>query len=108
MVVVWLCTFWVMQALAQIIFKFGSDVPARFLPCFIFGNVFGASSIWLLMLVYKHMNPNLALGLGTGGGFIAAQAALYLIFRTNLSAVQYVAVVAVAAGMALFALGNKA
>jgi len=108
MIYVWLVAFWAMQATAQVLFKFGSTEPSRWLWGFIAGNVFGASSIWLLMLLYKNMNPNLALGLGTGGGFLAAQAALAIIFRSHISPMQYVAVAAVAAGMAMFALGNKA
>jgi len=63
MYLVWLFCFWAMQAAAQVIFGYGSTAPQRFVPCFILGNVFGASSIWLLMLLYRSMNPNLALGL---------------------------------------------
>lgn len=109
MYLVWLGVFWAMQAGAQVIFKLGSTVPERFVPCFIVGNVFGASSIWLLMLLYKTMNPNLALGLGTGGGFLCAQGALALLFRVPLTPWQYVAMAAIAAGMAMFAVcGAKA
>ena len=103
MYLVWLTTFWAMQAGAQIVFNYGSTAPQRFVPCFIGGNVVGASSIWLLMLLYKTMNPNLALGLGTGGGFLCAQAALALLFHHHLTPVQYVAMVAIAAGMGVFA-----
>jgi multidrug transporter EmrE-like cation transporter len=92
-----------MQAAAQVIFNYGSTAPPRFVPCFIVGNVFGASSIWLLMLLYKSMNPNLALGLGTGGGFLCAQGALALLFHTSLTPLQYAAILLVAVGMGLFA-----
>ncbi len=104
---VWLGAFWAMQAIAQVIFKFGTTAEPRFVPCFILGNVFGASSIWLLMLLYQCMSPNLALGLGTGGGFLCAQAALALLFKVSLTPLQYVGAVAVAAGMALFSIGAK-
>jgi hypothetical protein len=101
--ILWLVIYWAMQAAAQIIFNYGSTAPQRFVPCFILGNVFGASSIWLLMLLYKCMNPNLALGLGTAGGFLCAQGALALLFRSSLTPMQYGAIVAVALGMGLFA-----
>jgi len=104
---VWLGIFWVMQAIAQVIFKYGSDAPKRWLICFLIGNVFGASSIWFLMLLYKSWNPNLALGIGTGGGFLCAQVALAFVFRTQIAPIQYAGAVAIAAGMALFVLGAR-
>ena len=105
--VVWLGVFWVMQAVAQVIFKFGSDDSARWLSCFLIGNVFGASSIWFLMLLYKAWNPNLALGIGTGGGFLAAQIALAVVFRSHISPMQYAGALAITGGMVLFILGAK-
>ena len=106
MICLWVAIFWVMQATAQIIFKYGGATPGRWVPCFIFGNVFGASSIWFLMLLYKQMNPNLALALGTGGGFLAAQAALALVFRVPLVPQQYLGAAAIVLGMALFTLAS--
>ncbi|MEI6503957.1 MAG: hypothetical protein WCP21_23340 [Armatimonadota bacterium] len=108
MVYLWVGIFWAMQAVAQLIFKYGGATPGRWVPCFIFGNVIGASSIWFLMLLYKQMNPNLALAIGTGGGFLAAQAALAVVFRVPLVPQQYVGAAAIILGMMLFALGTKA
>ena len=107
MYLVWLAAFWLMQATAQVLFTYGSRHPQRWLLGFLLGNVFGASSIWFLMLLYRSMNPNLALGLGTGGGFLCAQAAIALLFRTTLAPLQYVAMAAIAAGMAAFSVGSK-
>ncbi|HOX36736.1 MAG TPA: hypothetical protein PL033_02000 [Candidatus Brocadiia bacterium] len=107
MSIVWLFVFWAMQAIAQVIFKYGSGVPDRWLLCFVGGNVFGASSIWFLMLLYKQWSPNLALGMGTAGGFLAAQAALAIVFRAGVTPLQGVGAAAVALGMGLFVLGGK-
>ena len=96
-----------MQAAAQLLFKLGSTAPERWIFGFIAGNVFGASSIWFLMLLYRHMSPNVALGLGTGGGFLCAQLALAFIFRSSLSPIQYGAMILISAGMAMFAIGVK-
>ena len=104
---VWLVAFWAMQAIAQILFKYGTTAPERHLAGFVGGNVFGASSIWLLMLLYGVMNPNLALALGSAGGFLCAQISLAAVFRSSLTGAQIVGMVAVAGGMALFALGTK-
>ena len=105
--IVWLVAFWVMQASAQLLFKYGSMSHDRWLLGFIGGNVFGASSIWLLMLLYKSWNPNVALGLGTGGGFLCAQLSIAALFRVQVSPLQYGAMALVSVGMALFALGMK-
>ena len=105
--IIWMTAFWLMQAAAQLLFKLGSTSPERWIFGFIAGNVFGASSIWFLMLLYRHMSPNVALGLGTGGGFLCAQLALALIFRSSVSPLQYGAITLVSVGMALFALGMK-
>ncbi len=105
--IVWLVTFWIMQAVAQLLFKYGSTVPSKHTLGFVAGNVFGASSIWFLMLLYKSMNPNVALGLGTGGGFLCAQIALAVVFKSSLSPLQYGAMALVSVGMALFAVGVK-
>lgn len=107
MSIVYLVAFWLMQAVAQLLFKYGSTAPSRHTIGFIAGNVFGASSIWFLMQLYRTMNPNVALGLGTGGGFLFAQIALAVIFRSSVSPIQYGAMALVSAGMALFATGVR-
>jgi multidrug transporter EmrE-like cation transporter len=105
--VAWLLIFWAMQVLAQVIFKWGSDTPGRFVHGFIGGNLFGASSILLLMRLYKTMNVNVALGLGIGGGFLLGQVALALIFRSRVSLVQSCGIAAMVVGMLMLAMGNR-
>jgi hypothetical protein len=107
LVLVCLVFFWVLQAGAQVLFKFGAQIPGRYALFYVLGNIPGASSILLLMQLYKVMNPNLALGLGTAGGFLCAQIALAVIFRSSLSAPQYAAMLAIALGMLLFTLANE-
>ncbi|MBM4034972.1 MAG: hypothetical protein FJ291_24780 [Planctomycetes bacterium] len=104
----WLGIFWAMQAVAQLFFAYGSRTPGKGALGFILGNVFGASSIVFLMMLYKAMNPNLALGLGTGGAFLCAQGSIAILFRVPLTPLQYVAMLAIAAGMAAFSIGGRA
>ncbi|HPD14793.1 MAG TPA: hypothetical protein PLE19_07580 [Planctomycetota bacterium] len=104
----WLVIFWAMQAVAQLLFSYGSRTPGRATLGFVLGNVFGASSIVFLMMLYKAMNPNLALGLGTGGAFLCAQGSIAVLFRVPLTPLQYGAMLAIAAGMAAFSMGGKA
>ncbi len=102
-----LVIFWAMQAIAQLFFAYGSRTQGKATLGFILGNVFGASSIVLLMMLYRAMNPNLALGLGTGGAFLCAQASIALLFRVPLTPLQYGAMLAIAAGMAAFSIGGR-
>lgn len=104
---VWLVLFCAMQALAQVFFKWGSATPGRWLLGFVLGNVFGASSVWLLMLLYRVWNANVALAVGGAGGFLFAQAALAMVFRLHVAPLQYVAALLIAGGIALFVLAAK-
>jgi len=104
---VFLLIFWGMQIVCHVLLKYGSTSPGRWLPCFVIGNAVGVSSTWFLMLLYTRMNPNIALGLGLGGGFLFAQLALALLFHSRLSGVQFAGIVAIAAGMAMLAAGPK-
>lgn len=107
MVVIWFGIFWLMQAGAQVFFKYGSLHPSAWLMGFVGGNLVGASSIWFLMQIYKSMNPCLALGLASGGGFLMAQAALQLFFRQGIAPLQYAAMTLIAMGMMLFVMGSR-
>ena len=105
MTITLLVTFWAMQIIAQLFFKHGSASPGRWLTGFILGNVFGASSIWLLMKLYQRMDPNTALALGSAGGFLGAQLFLALVFHARPTVLQWTGFVAVAVGMALATAG---
>ena len=98
--------FWSMQVVAQLLFKWGSSTPGRWAMGFFGGHAFGVTSIVFLMLLYRTMNPNVALGLCIGGSFLAAQLALAVVFRTGIGALQYCGIVAMAVGMLLLALGR--
>ena len=96
-----LLVFCAMQAIAQVLFKYGSLHEGKWLLFFILGNVFGASSIWFLMLLYRHMNVNVALALAGGGAFIACQLAVGLAYRSRLAPIQIIGVIGIAVCMAL-------
>jgi len=99
-----LLAFCAMQSVAQILFKYGSLHESKWLLFFISGNVFGASSIWILMLLYKHMNVNVALALAGGAAFVSCQLALALFYRSRLTSLQMVGILGIAACMALVTL----
>lgn len=98
--------FCLMQAIAQVLFKWGSVSDDRWLWGFLFGNLFGFSSIWLLMFVYKFINPNIALGICGGGSFLLSQVVLSLVFKTEISLTQWGGIMAIVVGMILLATGK--
>ena len=103
----WLVGAWVLQAIAFVLFKYGSGVPGRWLPCFVLGNAFGVTGAWFIMLLYTRLNANVGLGVAVGGGFLCAQIAIALIFRTHLAPWQYIGILAIALGMSLLAAGSE-
>jgi len=104
----WIAVFWGMQVVAQLLFKWGSISESRWLYGFFGGHLFGVSSIWILMVLYKTMNPNVALGVCLGGAFLWAQLAIALVFRSGVSAIQYGGIAAITVGMIVLAAGKAA
>lgn len=101
----YLIVFWAMQVVAQVFFKWGSTSESRWLSGFLGGNLFGFSSIWLLMLLYKEINPNVALGIATGGAFLITQIVLFLVFKAEVAPMQWAGVVAIVFGMIVMLMG---
>ncbi|MBF0558289.1 MAG: hypothetical protein HQL08_05875 [Nitrospirae bacterium] len=105
-VAVYLLIFWLMQVVAQVLFKWGSGSESRWMLGFIGGNLFGFSSIWLLMLIYKAINPNVALGISTGGAFLLGQVALAIAFRSRVAPLQLAGIAAIVVGIIALSLGG--
>lgn len=99
--------FCVLQVVAQVLFKWGSAVAGRWVWAFVGGNLLGLVSVWFLMLVYKAMNPNIALGLSCGISFLFSQIALAVVFKTGVSPVQWGGVVVIVIGIVLLATGKS-
>ena len=100
--------FWVLQIIANLLFKWGSQSAGRWAWGFFGGHLFGVTSIIFVMILYKTMHPNIAQGLCFGGAFLMVQLALALAFRASLTPVQYVGIAAITLGMFLLALGKSA
>ncbi len=104
-VLVFLAVFWAMQVIAQIFFKWGSLTEPRFLWGFLGGNLFGFTSIWLLMQLYKSLHPNVALGIAVGGSFLLSQVVLMLVFKSRVLPLQWAGIAAIVVGMLALAGG---
>lgn len=99
-------TFWVAQAAIAVVFKYGGTAPARWLPCYLVGNVIGVSSAYLWMLLVKARHANVATGLIIGGAFLAQQIALALVYRGHLSLIQVIGIAAIVGGMLCLGMGG--
>ncbi|MDR0473824.1 MAG: hypothetical protein LBH43_09185 [Treponema sp.] len=102
-----IAVFWILYAAAFCVFKRGSMSKAARLPCFIIGNIFGISATAVLMLLYKIMNANIALGLTLGGGFVVSQLALSFVYKQRLTLVQCAGIFAVTAGIFMLLMGKS-
>lgn len=103
---IYLMIFLLMQATASVFFKWGSTSESRWIWGFLLGNLFGFSSIWLLMLLYKSINPNIVLGIAGGGVFLLNQITLALVFKSKVAPMQMVGIMAVVIGMIAIAIGR--
>lgn len=94
-----LIAFWLGQAGMALMFQFGSTAPHRWPRGYVIGNLIGVSSAVFWMLLLRMADANVATGLAIGGGFLAQQVAIVLVYRGRLSPVQIAGIGAIVAGM---------
>ena len=103
-----LCAFIALQIIANLLFKAGSVFQKYYVHCFVIANVFGISSTWILMTVYKHMDANIAMALGGGISFLLVQFFLMALFGTKMAGSQWAGILMVIIGITLVTAGAKA
>ena len=103
--IAWLVVFWMMQIIAALLFKIGSSSAARWVPCFVTANIIGVASTWILMVLYRDIQVNIAMGLAVGVTFLLNQIALGIWFRSELSMIQYAGILGISGGMLFLCLG---
>ena len=94
-----LSLYYTFNAVAFIITIIGGTHDTWWLPCFIISTSIGISNTWVLMQLYKRMDVNTATAVALGGGFLLTQIVTALIFASNLSALQYLGLGLIAAGL---------
>lgn len=99
--------FVLFQIIASLFFKAGSVHEKYFVHFFLAANVFGMSSTWILMVVYKYMDANVAIAIGVGVSFLLTQLLLAVIFGTKMVFYQWVGIVLMFCGTTLVSLGAK-
>ncbi len=95
--------FLLFQAVAAVFFKWGSLSSEKYWYGFVFGNVFGASSIFMMINVYKMLHPAAVLAICTGGAFVLNQLALLAVYRHMISLNGWIGIALITAGITLFA-----
>jgi multidrug transporter EmrE-like cation transporter len=95
-----------MQCVANLLFKWGSTSDSRWIWGFCGGHLFGVSSLWILMVLYKTMNPNVAFGICFGGMFLVSQIAIAVVFKSGISMVQYAGITSITVGILLLVAGR--
>lgn len=102
--VIWLLIFWCLQIIANLSFIYGSELKSRWLICFVVGNTIGITSMLVLIKLYTTMPLNIALGLAMGGAFFLSQITVIIVFKTSVSLIQIIGILAIVLGMVLISL----
>jgi hypothetical protein len=99
-------TYWTFQSIAATLFKVGSMSEELWLPMFWGGSLLGGGSIAFMMILYRTMNPNVALGICFGGAFLCAQVTMAVVFSSVLTPVQWIGLFSMTGGMAALSMGG--
>lgn len=98
-IVMWLALFVASQAICQVMFKYGSMTRGPALSHWIMANVIGVAGSYILIILYRKMNVNVAMGVAFGLSFLVTQTVLAFVFRSRLSLLQGAGVVLIALGI---------
>ncbi len=99
-----ICIFFVLQVGSGLLYKMGAMCPKYWTFGFISGNVLGISSIYFLMVVYKHLNPNISEAICRGGYFVLIQVAFILVYHSKLNLIQWGGISMIVGGIAIVSL----
>ena len=97
-------TFFTLQVSAGLLFKFGALHKEHWLATFILGNVMGVVSIYFLIGVYRHLNPNVGEAICRGGYFVLIQIAFVLVYNSRLTPAQWGGIAMIIAGICVVSL----
>jgi multidrug transporter EmrE-like cation transporter len=95
--------YWLLSVATSVAFKQGGTDSAHRLWYFIGGNALGITSTWFLMRTYTRINVNVAMVLAMSVAFIATQVLYWLLYRADLTFVQWFGIFVVAAGTVMAA-----
>jgi multidrug transporter EmrE-like cation transporter len=102
-----LVIYYVINTCAFTISVFGGNSEQLFLPCLIASIAIGTVNTWVLMRLYKKMDVNTATAVSLGGGFLITQVTVALLFKSNLSIIQYAGILTITAGLFCMVKGER-
>ena len=105
--IILLLIFYIINTCAFSVSVFGSTSDSRRLPCLIISTAIGMSGTYILMRLYKIMDVNTATAVTLGGGFLITQIVVALLFKSNLTIIQYFGVFTIAAGLFCMVKGER-
>ncbi len=95
----WLTLFVASQAICQVVFKYGSLTQGAAVPHWVMANVIGVAGSYILIVLYRKMNVNVAMGVAFGLSFLVTQIVLAVVFRSRLSGIQGAGVLLITLGV---------
>ena len=76
-----LILFFAFQVIAALLFKWSGSPSGHYWGGFVGGNLFGVTSIVMLINLYRVWPAGVVLGVATGGAFLLNQLAMFAVYR---------------------------
>lgn len=102
----WFALFAVLNTASGVCFKQSGTDAAHRVPYFVVAAALGWTCMGITMVLYRRMNVNLVSAVNAGLGAIALNLALWWLFSTDLTGLQWLGIVAAAGGTVLALAGG--
>lgn len=102
----WFVLFAILNTASGVCFKQSGTDAAHRVEYFVVAATLGWTCMAITMVLYRRMNANLVSAVNAGIGAIALNLALWWLFSTDLTALQWLGIVAAAGGTALALVGG--
>ena len=99
--------YWTIQAIGVIVVAYAGQTEGWKVKGFVLSNLLFVISIYFLIRLCGLLQSNIAFATAIGGAFLLSQISLSIIFKTNISFMQFLGISLVFAGILLMALGKE-
>ena len=96
-----LILFFAFQVIAALLFKWSGSPSGHYWGGFVGGNLFGVTSIVMLINLYRVWPAGMVLGVATGGAFLLNQLAMFAVYRESLTLGGWCGIAMILAGILL-------
>jgi len=98
--------FLLLQVVAALLFRWASTASQVYWWGMGLGNSIGMISIFMLINIYKVLNPNLTLAICAGGSFLLTQVALSIVCKTQINFLPSLGIIMIVGGITIMALSK--